>query len=313
MPALPWSHQARNGTRCDQRVLQTNAHRHHHSPNPTQPYAMTRIPPELIFYIIGFLQGEKSTLSACSLSCSSLATASRPLLFHTIRTRGDPKSVRRLEGVLESPQTVLAFVKKIDMAISNEIGTDLGRMATAIYRIVTNDYIRNAPPALNISVQLANLNAWDNIRQFKRSVLPKLGSTADWVTSIALERLDLSSDIPFWDLVLTFSNLESLTLGHVVIGGEGFHLPLHRESRISHIRLKECALNHHRCNIRWFLSAYPMRLPLLTCLDVRFSTPLGRDHIQLGEHYGPTVRTLRFGVVARAWNADSHCFSRESP
>lgn len=252
---------------------------------------ITRLPPELIHHIISFLvHNDRPSLFACSLSCSTLANVSKPLLFHTLRTSLRPGATDQFEHLLESSPTILPLVKRIEVTIST---LEQGAAATvvAISQIMTQCHAQNISPSLNITIRPKNPHP----HQFVESVLVQLGPLVDWVTSLHLDTLDLSEDVQFWDLVPSFPMLKSLVLGQVNVG-QGGEVSSHTESKISHLALKESSLGGG-CNICWFLADHPMPLPSLTSLDVRFPMAPDQSSIRFGGYYGPKVRTLRFGVV----------------
>jgi hypothetical protein len=252
---------------------------------------ITTLPPELILYTLNFLRNNKATLSACSRSCSALATVSKPLLFHTLRTRLDSEAADRFEHLLESDPTILPLVKRIDVTISAfEPGEDPTIMA--ISWIMTRCHTQHPSPTLNIAIR----DTRSNPHLFIKSILPRLYPVVDWVTSLDLDGLDLAEEIGFWNLVLAFRMLKSLALGCLNVGREIAHVPSHPESKISHLSLKESSLGDGRAICR-FLADHPIPLPSLTSLDVRFPPEFSRSSIRFGEHYGPRVKTLRFGVL----------------
>jgi hypothetical protein len=254
-----------------------------------------RIPAELIFHIISFLQDNKAALSACSLCCSALATVSRPLLFRTLRTGLCSEAADRFECLLESSPDVSALIKRIDVAISILEPLVDQRTIVAISQIMTSHPIQDTPPTLGIVIQYVV----GSHHRFGQLLLSYLDPVVHWVTSLELGQLNFIEDIPFWDLVLAFPKLKSLILGCVNVE-ERVHILSHRKSEISHITLKGPALGA-RSNIRWFLSDHPLPLPSLTSLDVRLPPVLDRAPVRFGEVYGLTVRTLRFGALT-----DSH-------
>jgi len=249
-----------------------------------------RIPPELMFHIISFLQDDKATLSACSLCCSALAAASKPLLFHTLCTGLDLKATDRFECLLESGAAILPLIKRIDMPIPTfGPGVDQ-RTIGPIYRILAR---QGTPPTLNIAIRPIGPSLYRSVRL----LLSWLNPVVHWVTSLELDDLDLTGgDNQFWDIVLAFPKLKSLTLGCVVVVGDGVRISSHSESGISHLSLRRSALGGV-WDIRRFLADHLPPLPSLTSLDVRFPTVMDRTSIRFEEQYGPTVRTLRFGVV----------------
>ena len=250
----------------------------------------TRIPAELIFHIIGFLHDNKAALSACSLCCSALASVSRPLLFHTLRTGLNIKAAVRFGSLLESSPSILPLIESIDVAIASLEPMAIQRTITAISKIMDCRCAQTTPPTLRFAIR-PTLNHF----LFTKLVLPYLDPALHWVTSLEIDRLDLNRDIQFWELVLSFPNLKSLTLGRVDVGAM-VPIQSHPESKISHITLKETALDYG-CNIRWLLVDHSPPLPSLTSLDVRLPAVLDRAHRGLGVEYSLTVRTLRFGVV----------------
>ena len=250
------------------------------------PRPMTRLPPELILCILSFLQDDKPALSACSLCCSFLTTASKPLLFHTLRTCLNSKAAERFEHLLVSDPTVLPFIKKIDVAVSTFGGAD-SSVIVAISRIVARCH---TPPALNVLLR-------SNSHQSERLILPLLGPVLNWVTSLELEGLNFNEDVRFWDFVLTFSGLKSLVLGCATVGNGGADIPSPCELGISHLSLKPCVSYGHD-SARLFLVDYPVPLPSLSSLDVRFPLVPSETFIRVGRNYGRTVRTLRFGVMS---------------
>ena len=254
------------------------------------PDMTTRIPAELISYIIGFLQDSKATLSACSLCCSTLAAASRPLLFHTLTTGSDSIAADRFECLLKSGSGVLPLIKRIDVAIPTfKPGVD--RAITAISQILAYRHKQDTPPVLKIVIRSMTLGRFPSGGPFPAY----LNSAVHWVTSLELHHLDLTGGAPLLHLVLAFPRLKYLTLGSVKAETRA-HLPSHRELGISHISLKETAFDDNS-NISWLLVNHPLPLPSLTSIDVRLPTVPDRDLMRFGEEYGPTVKTLRFGVV----------------
>ena len=263
----------------------------------------TRIPAELIFHIIGFLQGDKAALSTCSLCCSALATVSRPLLFHTLRTSLDSEAADRFECLLESGPEVLTLIKRIDVTVAVSILGFLAKQRTiaAVSQIIASHRIQDTPPTLRIAIRTVG----QDFHRFGRLLLSRLDPAVHWVTSLELGQLIITGDVQFWDLVLAFPRLKSLTLGCVSAVAR-VRAPSHYESKISHITLREPALGDVS-NVRWLLSDHPPPLPSLTSLDVRFPMPLGRDHMRFRVAYSPTVRTLRFGIAivphpTRSWS-----------
>jgi len=250
----------------------------------------TKIPLELTFHVISFLQDDKAALSACSLCCSALAAVSKPLLFHTLRTGLDHKAIDRFECLLESGAAILPLIKRIDVPIPNfGPGEDLCAIGP-ISRILSR---QDTPPALNIAIRPICLSLYQSVRL----ILPRLDPVVHWVTSLELDKLDLTGgDVQFWDIVLAFPKLKSLTLGCVMVRGDRDRITSHCESEISHLSLRRSALDGV-WDVRRFLADHPPSLPSLASLDVRFPTVLDRTSIRFGEQYGPTVRTLRFGVL----------------
>jgi len=92
------------------------------------------------------------------------------------------------------------------------------------------------------------------------------------------------------------SILTTLILGYVSMRTEMVQISPKRVLGVSHITLKKSALDG-ACNIGWFLTYHHLPLPSLTSLDVRFPTKPYRGPSRLGEQYGATVRSLRFGAV----------------
>lgn len=261
----------------------------------------TTIPVELIFYIISFLQDNKAALSTCSLCCSALAAASRPLLFHTLRTGLNPEAVDRFERLLVSGPDVLALIKRIDVAISTLEPITNQRTIAVISQIMASRHIQDTPPALRIAIRPIG----QSLYRFGQLLLPRLDPVVHWVTSLELGQFDFAGDIQLWDLVLALPKLKSLIFGRINVGTT-VHIPTHRESEVSHIILKRPALDGSS-NIHWLLIDHPMPLPSLTSLDVRFPMVLDRAPIRLGEVYGATVRALRFGIAiiphqTKSWN-----------
>ncbi|KAF9647243.1 hypothetical protein BDM02DRAFT_3117386 [Thelephora ganbajun] len=261
----------------------------------------TRIPPELIFHIISFLRDDKAALSACSTCCSALTAAVKPLLFRILRTRLDPKAADRFECLLESDPGVLSLIKRIDVIIQSYKPEVDQRAIKAISQIMDYPCIRNTTPALKIAIQPKG----PILHQFGGLILPRLYPVIHWVTSLQLEELDLGEDVQFWHLVLAFPNLKSLILGCVKAGRVGFRIPSHCKSEISHLSLKESALNGS-CDMRRFLADHPMPLPSLTSFDVRVAGLFDLAPLHYAEQYGPTVKTLRFGVTA--YCIPSYCY-----
>jgi len=257
----------------------------------------TRIPPELIFHIVGFLQDSKPDLVACSLCCSALATVTRPLLFHTLRTNLDSGAAERFECLLESGPEVLTLIKRIDVDISDFEPDVNYRTIAAVSQTMASHPIQRTPPTLGIAIQAGGRSS----RWFSRQLLSCLNPVIHRVTSLYLA-FDFIAAVQFWDFVLEFPRLKSLTLGHIRLI-TGVRAPFHRESEISHITLKETALSS---DARWFLSDHLLPLPSLTSLDVRFPTNF-RTPRRLAEPHASTVRTLRFGMPiipspATSWN-----------
>lgn len=249
----------------------------------------TRLPPELLFYIIDFLRNDKAALSACILCCSAFATVARPLLFHTLRTTFHSKAADRFDHILESDPTILPLVKRIDVTISAfKPGADTTIMT--ISRIMTRCHAQYTSPALNIVIRPTRLYP-DRLME---TILSFLGPVVDWVTSLVLDRLDFAECMQFWDLILAFRMLKSLVLRLTNVLQEGDYIPSHPESTIpiSHLSLK-APLG----NICGFLADRPISFPSLTSLDVRLVNALDQVPVRFGRHYGPIVRTLRFGVV----------------
>ena len=245
-------------------------------------------------HIIPFLHDDKITLSACSLCCSALAKPSRPLLFHTLRTTLGSESAARFEGLFESGSTVLSLIKRIDVVIStfpSAVDQRCQRAIAAISRIM-GCLQQHTPPQLNLATRSARLTPF----QFGHLIAPLLDPVALWVTSLELDQLDLRGDtIEFWHIVLKFPKLTSLGLGCVNVRVPSLDISFTRLSQISHLSLKESALGGG-CNIRRFLTDHPTPIQSLTSLDVRFPPWLDWTAMRLGEQYGSTVRTLRFGV-----------------
>ncbi|KAF9791941.1 hypothetical protein BJ322DRAFT_1026300 [Thelephora terrestris] len=252
---------------------------------------MHRIPLELISYIISFLRDDNAALSACSLCCSSFACASRPLLFHTLRTRLYFEPTDRLERLLELEPTVLPLIKRIEVTILsflNIVDTiqTVSQIATRCHKEYTS-----LPLALNLAIAPTRPSP-----PLENSTLLRLHPLFDWVTSLELDGLNLAQDTHFWDLVLSFRALKSLVLGHVHVGEAGGDAPSHRKSKISHVSLRPSALAGLNSNIYRFLADHPIPLPSLTSLDVRFPLLIDRTPVRFGGHYGPSVRALRFGI-----------------
>ena len=282
-----------NSIRRDQSHFNANAHQHPTS-RAQSPDMTTRIPAELICHIISFLQDSKAALSACSLCCSALATVSRPLLFHTLHTGLGSEAADRFECLLESGPDVLALIKRINVAIPTLEPVANQRTIAAISRIMASHRIQDTPPTLRIAIRPVSLSLHRS-GQLLLFDLSCLDPAVHWVTSLELDQLNFTGEHQFWDLVLAFPKLKSLILGCVNVEPRACILS-HRESGISHITLKGPALDGSS-NIRWLLSNHPLPLPSLTSLDVRFPVVLDRAPIRFGEVYGPTVKTLRFGVV----------------
>ena len=248
----------------------------------------TRIPVELIFHIISFLHDNKPALSACSLCCSTLAVDIRPLLFHTLRTSLDSEAAGRFECLVESAPGIVPLIKRIDVAISAiEPATNRSAMM-AISRIILHRRDEETPPALGIAIR----PIVPGLRQFGMMLLPRLDQ---WVTSLELNQLDFSQELHFWNFVLSFPELKSLTLGSVNVG-EVPQIISSPKPQISHITLKQSALDGVP-SICSFLADYAPPLPSLTSLDVRFLGVPDQVSIRFGERYGPGVKTLRFGPV----------------
>ena len=252
---------------------------------------MDRIPLELISYIINFLQDNKPALSACSLCCSSFSAASKPLLFHTLRTRINAEATDRFKRILQSGPTVLPLIKRIDVTVSF-LGASVDTILE-VSKIATRRHAQHAPLALNVAIQPTPPSShW-----FRDSTLVRLSPVVDRITSLELGGLDVAKDTRFWDLILSFQALKSLVLGRVNVNEAGAHVPSHRKSEISHLSLRPPALDELGCNICRFLTDHPMPLPSLTSLDARFPVFFGREPIRFGEHHGPKIRTLRFGIL----------------
>jgi len=276
--------------------LNANPHQH-----PTSQFLdMTiRIPPELIFHIVGFLQDSKPDLFACSLCCSALAAVTRPLLFHTLRTDLGSRAADQFKSLLESGPEVLTLIKRIDAEISNNKPEANQRTVVVISQIMASHPIQHTPPTVGIVIQAGG----PSLHEFSQPLLSCLNPAIHWVTSLDLS-LNFVADIQFRDFVLEFPRLKSLTLGYVLLT-TGFHTPLHGESEISHITLRETALGGSS-RISWFLSHNALALPSLTSLDIRFPMH-SRASGQVAEPYTPMVRMLRFGVPIipnrnRDWN-----------
>ena len=260
---------------------------------------ITKLPPELRFYTIDFLRNDKSALSACSLSCSALAAVCKPLLFHTLRTHPHSEETDRFERLLESDPSILPLVKRIEMKISaSEPGEDL--TIRAISRIMTHsDQAQYTAPVLKVTLRGRFPPPPPN--RLTKSILPRLSPVADWVTSLDLDKLYFGEETYLWNIVLAFRVLKSLVLGRVKVWYEGVRAPFHPESKISHLSLKESSLGPGSPIYR-FLVDHPITLPSLTSLDMRFPVEFNQPSLPLpstrfGEHYGPRVRTLRFGVL----------------
>lgn len=250
-----------------------------------------RLPQELIFDIIGFLHNNKAALSACSLSCRTLAAISKPLLFHTLRIHLRFESAARIVPLSEFSPTVFPLVKKIRVVITNF--ESRGAMTiVAISQFMARCHAQNVSPALDIDIRPTHRSP----HQFVKSVLQRLDSVVDWVTSLELDGLDLTRDTQSLDLVLAFRMLKSLGLRRVAVGEGSVYTPSHSELQVSHLSLRESSLGSGP-NICWFLINNTMSLPSLTSLDVRFRMMLDQDSVRFGERYGPTVKTLRFGLV----------------
>ena len=278
----------RNGKSSD-----SAGYAHQHSTSRAQSLEMTaRLPLELILHIVNLLHDDKIALSACSLCCSALAIASKPLLFRTLRTTLESDAAARFEGLLELGPAVLPLIKRIDMGIPTSQPTVDCRTIQAIARIMRDRRQEHNPSQLNLATRPTRLA----LPRFGQLVMPLLDPVSRWVTSLELEKVDLTEDIQFWHIVRAFPILTSLSLGCVNVGIPTVDILSYSPLKISHLSLKKSALGND-CNIRWFLTDYPMPLPSLMSLDVRFPTGLDRGAIVLGEQYGTTVRTLRFGVV----------------
>ena len=263
---------------------------HHHAPNP---YPMDRIPLELLIYIFSFLQDNKTALSACSLCCSSFSAASRPLLFHTLRTRTNPEATDRFKRILRSGPSVLPLIKRIDVVSFLGASADtlqvISKIATRRRR-----HARHTPLALNVVIQPTSPRS----HSFMDSTQLRLSPVVNWITSLELGGLDVAKDTRFWYLILSFHALKSLVLGRVNVSEVGAQVPSCCKSEISHLSLRPPALEESGCNICRFLTDHPMPLPSLTSLDARFPDSFGWGPIRFGEHHGPKIRTLRFGIPA---------------
>jgi len=221
-----------------------------------------------------------------------MATVSRPLLFHTLRTGLDSGAADRFECLLESGPDVLALIRRIDVAIPTLQLVANQRAVAAVSQIMASHRIQDTPPTLRIAIRPVGLR----LHRFGQLLLSRLDPAGHWVTSLELGQLDFTGDVQFWDLVLAFPKLKSLILGCVNVE-ERVRTPSHRGSEISHITLKGPALDGSS-NICWLLVDYPLPLPSLTSLDVRFPMVLSRALIRFGEVYGPAVRTLSLGTVS---------------
>lgn len=252
----------------------------------------TTLPPELIFHIITFLQDDKHALSACSRCCPALATVSRSLLFHTLHANVEPQAAIRFESLLESGTAVLPFIKKIDVSIPTLHPEVNHRTMTAISRFIAHRQMQDTAPELKLAARPPRMSLF----RFSRLFLSCLDSARPWVTSLELDQIDLGADIHFWAVVRMFPNLTTLILGYVNMPMEMFHFSPQQASGVSNLTLKKSALDGD-CNIGWFLIHHHLPLPSLTSLDVRFPTRPDRGPSRLGEQYGATVRSLRFGVV----------------
>ena len=275
-----------------------NANPHQNSTSQAQSLDMTiRIPPELIFHIVGFLQDSKPDLFACSLCCSALAAVTRPLLFRTLRTDLEAGAAERFECLLESGPEVLTLIKRIDANVLNLKPDVNHRTIAAVSKTMASHPTQHTPPTLGMTIQASGTS----FRRFSQQLLSRLDQVVHQVTSLDLT-LCFVENIQFADFVLEFPRLKSLTLGHISLIN-GVRASSHRESGISHITLRETAL----CSgIRWFISDRFLPLPSLTSLDVRFPTSF-RTPERLAEAHAPTVRTLRFGIPiipspTRSWN-----------
>ena len=264
-----------------------NANPHQHSTSQAQSLDMTiRIPPELIFHIVGFLQDSKPDLFACSLCCSALAAVTRPLLFRTLRTDLEAGAAERFECLLESGPEVLTLIKRIDADVSNLKPDANHRTIAAVSKTMASHPTQHTPPTLGMTIQASGTS----FCRFSQQLLSRLDQVVHQVTSLDLT-LCFAENIQFADFVLEFPRLKSLTLGHISLIN-GVRASSHRESGISHTTLRETAL----CSgIRWFISDRFLPLPSLTSLDVRFPTSF-RTPERLAEAHAPTVRTLRFGI-----------------
>jgi len=255
----------------------------------------TTLPPELIFHIVTFLQGDKPTLSACSQCCSALATITKPLLFHTLHANVEPHAVTRFESLLESGMAVLPLIKKIGVSIPTPNPEVNQRTMMAISRIITHRHMQGAAPELKLATRPPRASFFRLGQWF----LPCTDVARPWVTSLELDQIDLGGDVRFWAIVRMFPNLATLILGYVSMPAETLHISPQPASGVSHLTLKKSALNDDRCNIGWLLIHHQLPLPSLISLDVRFSTWPGQGLSRLGEQYGATVRSLRFGAVIR--------------
>jgi hypothetical protein len=252
----------------------------------------TRLPPELIFHVISFLHNDKVALLTCSLCCSALGTITRPLLFHTLRTSLGSTAAAQFEDILESDPTVSPFIKRIDVAIPTFEAALNQRAIAAISEIIVRRWKQDTPPKLNLAVRPAR----SSFPEFEQHILPCLGAVLRWVTSLELDQLSLTGGVEFWRIILAFPRLTSLILGCITIGTARVHIPSHWASKVPRLTLKKFALDDS-CNVRWLLADHPLPLPSLKSLDVRFPTALVPAHVRFAEHYGATVRSLRFGVV----------------
>ena len=252
----------------------------------------TTLPSELIFHIITFLQDDKTALSACSLSCSALAAASKPLLFHTIRTNLEPRATDRFESLSESGPAVLSLIKKIDMTNPTLHPEANRRTMTALTRIMAHQQMQDSTPELKLVMRPLHRSLF----RFGPSFVPCLDSARPWVTSLELDRVDLRGDMHFWPVVLAFPNLITLILGYVSVPLEMVHISPQQASGVSDLILKKSALDGDH-NVGWFLVRHHLPFPSLISLDVRFSTMPDKGFSRLGEQYGATVRSLRFGAV----------------
>jgi len=282
----------------DQRPTLSQRVSHHHrssitanTPHPSLEMTTT-LPPELIFHIVTFLQDDKAALSACSLCCSSLATVSRPLLFHTLHTNLEPRAADRFEGLLAYGPAVLPLIKRIDVAIPTLQPGGNQRAMIVIAWIVAHRQTQGIAPELIFATRPPRMSLF----RFGRLFVPCLDSARPWVTSLELDQVDLKGEMDFWPVVLAFPNLTTLILGYVSIRSEMIHISSRGVPAISHLTLKKSALDGD-CNVGWFLTHHHLPLPSLTSLDVRFPTRPDRGPSRLGEQYGATVRSLRFGVV----------------